>query len=157
MAMLHFSHTFLRSCALGRAIAQAVSRWLPTAEARVRIQVKSCGLCGEQSGNGAGFLRVHRFPLPILIPPTAPHSSSIIRRWYNRPVSGRRTKWTQSHPTPRNLKKSVPLSSPLRLVSACLEKKETEMSEELTALQGFETLVNKSVWARPASHGIRDA
>jgi hypothetical protein len=25
---------------------------------------------------------------------------------YNRPVSGRRTKWTQSHPTPRNLKKT---------------------------------------------------
>jgi hypothetical protein len=28
-----------------------------------------------------------RFPLPILIPPTAPHSSSsIIWGWYNRPV-----------------------------------------------------------------------
>jgi hypothetical protein len=50
-----------------------------------------------------GFLRVLRFPLPI-IPPTAPHSASIIRGWYNRPVSGRRTKWTQSHPTPRHKK-----------------------------------------------------
>jgi hypothetical protein len=49
------------------------------------------------------FLRVLRFPLPILIPPTAPHSS-IIRGWYNRPNSGRRTKWTQSHHTPRNKK-----------------------------------------------------
>jgi hypothetical protein len=38
-------------------------------------------------------------PLTILIPPTVLHSSSIIRRWYNRPTSGRRTKWTQSHPT----------------------------------------------------------
>jgi hypothetical protein len=28
-------------------------------------------------------------------------SSSIIRGWYNRPVSGLRTKWTQSHPTTR--------------------------------------------------------
>jgi hypothetical protein len=28
-------------------------------------------------------------------------SSSIIRGWYNKPVSGRRTKWTRSHPTPR--------------------------------------------------------
>jgi hypothetical protein len=27
-------------------------------------------------GTGAGFLRVLRFPLPILIPPTAPYSSS---------------------------------------------------------------------------------
>jgi hypothetical protein len=87
---------------LSRAIAQAVSLRLPTTAARVRAQVRSCGVCGGQSGIGTGFLRVLRFPLPIPIPPTAPHSSSsIIRGWYNRPISGRRTKWTQSHPTPR--------------------------------------------------------
>jgi hypothetical protein len=57
---------------LGGAIAQAVSRWLPTAAARVRSQVRSCGTFGGQSGTGAGFLRVLRFPMPILIPPTAP-------------------------------------------------------------------------------------
>jgi hypothetical protein len=89
----------------GRAIAQAVSRWLPTAAAWVRARVRSCGICGEQSGTGAAFLRILRFPLPILTPPTAPHSSSIVRGWYSRPVSGRRTKWTQSHPTPRIIKK----------------------------------------------------
>jgi hypothetical protein len=83
----------------GRAIAQAVSRWLPTAAARVRSQVRSCGICGGQRGTGAGFLRVLQFPLTILIPPTAPHSPSIIRGWCNRPISGRRAKWTQSHPT----------------------------------------------------------
>jgi hypothetical protein len=37
---------------LGRAITQAVGRWLPTAAAWVR----SCGICGEQSGTGAGLL-----------------------------------------------------------------------------------------------------
>jgi hypothetical protein len=49
--------------------------------------VRSCGICDGQSGTGEGFLRVLRFPLPIFIPPTAPHSSSsIIWGWYNRPV-----------------------------------------------------------------------
>jgi hypothetical protein len=40
----------------GRAIAQAVSRWLPTAAARVRPRVWSSGICGGQSGGGAGIL-----------------------------------------------------------------------------------------------------
>jgi hypothetical protein len=63
---------------LGRAIAQAISCRLPTAAARVR----SCGICGEQSGAGASILRVLRFPLPF-----APQSpASIIWGWYNRPV-----------------------------------------------------------------------
>jgi hypothetical protein len=71
---------------MGRAIAQAVSRWLPTAAARVRARVWSCGICGAQSGGGAGFLRVLRFPLPIFIPPIAPKSpSSIIWGLYNKP------------------------------------------------------------------------
>jgi trimethylamine:corrinoid methyltransferase-like protein len=39
----------------------------------------SCGVCGGQSGARAGFLQVLRFPLPILIPPAAPYSSSITR------------------------------------------------------------------------------
>jgi hypothetical protein len=65
----------------------------------------------RKSGIGANFIRVLRFPLPIFIPPPAPHSSSIsiIRGWYNRPNSGRGTKWTQSHPTPSNLKNYSPL------------------------------------------------
>jgi hypothetical protein len=67
----------------GRAIAQEVSGWLPTAAARIW----SCGICGGQSGAEAGFLRVLRFPLPIFILPIAPQSpSSIICGWYNRPV-----------------------------------------------------------------------
>jgi hypothetical protein len=72
--------------AKGRAIAQAVCRWLPTAAARVRARVWSCGICGGQSGARVGFLRVLRFPLPIFIPPIAPQSpSSITWGLYNRP------------------------------------------------------------------------
>jgi hypothetical protein len=58
----------------GRAIAQAVSRWLPTAADRVRARLWSSGICGGQSDAGAGFLRVLRFPLPIFIPPNSPSS-----------------------------------------------------------------------------------
>jgi hypothetical protein len=82
---IKFSQLLYLLSAKGRAIAQAVSRWLPTAAARVRAQIWSCGICGGQSGAGAGFLRVLRF-LPIFIPPTGPQSpSSIIWGWYNRP------------------------------------------------------------------------
>jgi hypothetical protein len=47
---------------IGRAIAQAVSRRFPTAAARVRAQIRSCGICGGQSGTGADFPRVFWFP-----------------------------------------------------------------------------------------------
>jgi hypothetical protein len=56
---------------MGRDIAQAVSRWLPTAAVRVRARVWSCGFCGGQSGAGEDFLPVLRFPLPIFIPQIA--------------------------------------------------------------------------------------
>jgi hypothetical protein len=76
----------LRKPLVGRAVAQAVSRWLPTAATRVRIRV-ACGVCGGQSGTGAGFLRVLLFPPLIFIPPISPQSPSpITRGWYNRPV-----------------------------------------------------------------------
>jgi hypothetical protein len=51
----------------GRAVAQAVSRWLPTAAVRVRVRAE-CGGCGGQIGTGTGFLRVLRFPMPIILP-----------------------------------------------------------------------------------------
>jgi hypothetical protein len=59
----------------GRAIAEAVSCWLPTAAARVQSRIWSSGICGGQSGVGAGFLLVLRFPLPF-IPPNSPSSQS---------------------------------------------------------------------------------
>jgi hypothetical protein len=59
----------------GSAIAEAVSRWLHIAVDRVRARVWQSAICGGQSGVGAGFLRVLRFPLPKpFIPPTSPSS-----------------------------------------------------------------------------------
>jgi hypothetical protein len=46
----------------GRPIAQAVSRWLPTAAARVRAQVRSCGICGGQKALGQVFCGYFGFP-----------------------------------------------------------------------------------------------
>jgi hypothetical protein len=69
-----------------RAIAEAVSRWLPTSAARVRARVWSCGICGGQCGAGADVLRVLWFPLTVFIPPSPLQSpSSIIWGLYNRP------------------------------------------------------------------------
>jgi hypothetical protein len=56
-------HYFLKII-FGRAIAQAVSRWLPTAAVRGLRTGRHLGFCGGQIGAGAGFLRVLRFPLP---------------------------------------------------------------------------------------------
>jgi hypothetical protein len=83
---------------LGRAIAQAlVAGFPPRRPGSVHV-----GFVVDKVPLGQVF-SVLRFSLPIVSPPTAPHSSSsIIRGWYNGPDSGRRTKWTQSHHTPRN-------------------------------------------------------
>jgi hypothetical protein len=61
----------------GRAITQEVSRWLPTAAARVRARVWQVGFVLDNiSAAGAGSLQVLRFPLPIFIPPNSPSSQS---------------------------------------------------------------------------------
>jgi hypothetical protein len=48
---------------------------------------RSCWICGGQSCTGAGFLRVLRFPLPVIPPTAAYSSSSTIRGWYSSPVA----------------------------------------------------------------------
>jgi hypothetical protein len=71
----------------GRAVAQAVSRWLPTTVARVRVRA-TCGICGEQSGIGAGFLSQIFFEY---FGSPADHFTSfsiiiVTRGWHNRPL-----------------------------------------------------------------------
>jgi hypothetical protein len=55
---------------LSRAVVQAVSRWLPTEAARVRVWA-AFGVCGGQSGTGVDFIQVLRFPLPNIPPRSA--------------------------------------------------------------------------------------
>jgi hypothetical protein len=49
------------------SIAQAVSRRLQIATARVRSRVRSYGICGGQSDTGPGFLGVLGFPCQFLL------------------------------------------------------------------------------------------
>jgi hypothetical protein len=66
----------------GRAVAQAVSCWLPTAAARVRVRA-AYGVCGGQSGTAADFTRfLHH------------HGS------HSRSIGGRSSEWTQLDSTP---------------------------------------------------------
>jgi hypothetical protein len=44
------SYTGSVTVGVGRAVTQAVSRWFPTAAARVGTRARSCGICGGQSG-----------------------------------------------------------------------------------------------------------
>jgi hypothetical protein len=92
---------------LGRAIAQTVTHRLSTAAGRIWSQVRLCGIYGAQSGARTGSHQVLWFSLPILIPPTSQHSSSVIWDEYIGPNNDRRTKWTQSHPTPRYKEKPL--------------------------------------------------
>jgi hypothetical protein len=82
----------------GRAIAQAVSRQLLTAEARVCSQDSPCGNCGGQSGTGIGF-----FPSALVFPyqyhsTDAPNSLMYHLGDGHGPVSGRSSTEKQSHP-----------------------------------------------------------
>jgi hypothetical protein len=71
------------SCSLNfhlnwKTINQAVSRRLLTGVVRVRSQGNWCGIYGGQSDTLTGFIRVFRFHISILIPPTAPYSLIVV-------------------------------------------------------------------------------
>jgi hypothetical protein len=71
-----------------RAVAQPISRRIATAAAWVLSRVKSCEICGGQTGRGAGFLL---FPLPLI------HSTnySTIITTYNLGLVQWAYKWSQ--------------------------------------------------------------
>jgi hypothetical protein len=75
--------------------SRAVSPRLPSSAVRIRAKVTWCGICGVQSGTGAGLLQVFRFPLTLTSPIASHSSSSIIRGWYNSQKSGWCVKWTE--------------------------------------------------------------
>jgi hypothetical protein len=80
---------------VGHAVAQAVSHWLPTVAAQVRV--RATGVCGGQNGMG-------RFS-PSTSVSLANHSTNfsiiiITRGWHNTPITGRSAKWTQLDSTP---------------------------------------------------------
>jgi hypothetical protein len=58
----------------GRAIAQAVSRWLPTAAARVRVRAEHVRFMVDKVALGQIFSEYFGFPLQIIIPLISPSS-----------------------------------------------------------------------------------
>jgi hypothetical protein len=56
-------HTTLNECnyLFGRAVVQAVSRWLPTAVARVRVQAENVGFVVDKGALGQVFSENFRF------------------------------------------------------------------------------------------------
>jgi hypothetical protein len=133
-------------------IRQVSAVWVPwfcslsvTTKLGTQAHVMFCGICGGRSGTEAGFLRVLRLTLPILIPPTAPHSSYLIRSWYNRPVSGRRTKWSPSRCIPRNWYDEDCLCNVVVLDSAKIFQYSLHIYEWLSAVvsrSGYSTLAH---------------
>jgi hypothetical protein len=80
----------------GRAVAQAVSRWLPTTASRFRVRAEHVGFVVDKAALGEVFFEYFGFP--------ANHSTNfsiiiITRGWHNRPIGGRSAEWTGVDPT----------------------------------------------------------
>jgi hypothetical protein len=77
----------------GRAIAQAVIRWLPIAADRVRVLARMWDLWWAKWYWG-------RFSPSTWVFPANHHSTILTRGMYNRPIGGRRVEWTQLDSNP---------------------------------------------------------
>jgi hypothetical protein len=74
--------------ALGRAVTQEVSPWLPTTEARVRILAGMWGLWWTKRHRGR-----FGFPCQSSFCQFLHHHNH--SGWHNRPIGGRRAEWVQ--------------------------------------------------------------
>jgi hypothetical protein len=89
----------------GRAITQAVSRWLPTVAARVRARFWQVGFVMDKVTLG-------RCPPSTSVSPANLHSTkfsiiTITRGRYNRSFTGRRPEWTHFHPPTMRIEKKI--------------------------------------------------
>jgi hypothetical protein len=75
--MVHIQQDNLQTPFLSEGLCHNSDGYLPAhrAVSRLRLQVRSCGICGESNGTGACFIRAFRLSLPIIVPPTAQQSS----------------------------------------------------------------------------------
>jgi hypothetical protein len=76
-----------------RAVAEAVSRWLPTATAPVRVRTVHVGFVINKAALGQVFSEYS-------VSPANHHSTNFssiifIRGWYSRSIGGRSAVWTQ--------------------------------------------------------------
>jgi hypothetical protein len=67
----------------------------------------------------------------------------LIRRCYNRPIGVRRTKWTQSHPTPRKKKKEKEIHL---ITTLCEDESKKQTGTDLNVIPTLNSLTDYSVW-----------
>jgi hypothetical protein len=96
--LIFISFTVLACPVLGRAVAQSVSRWFPTSEARVRVRAGMWDLWWTKRHWG-------RFSPSTSVSSVNHHPTNfsiiiITRRWHSRPICGRGAEWTQLDSTP---------------------------------------------------------
>jgi hypothetical protein len=84
-------------------IVQAACHQLPTMVAWVQYQIRSCRICGGKSGTRAGFHPVLRFPLPVPIPATAPHSVTILPLTLHSLITNNTNYKNTQHHIPKDL------------------------------------------------------
>jgi hypothetical protein len=90
--MLHDNSVKRLTTTDGRVIAQVVSRWLPTAVARVRVWAEHVGCVEEKVALGQIFSEYFGFPSQSLF---RQFLIIITRGWHKRPIGGRSAEWTQ--------------------------------------------------------------